>query len=802
MDDQVVEDDGYSDDGLDALPVNTFHELQEDAFRSTQQPVETLQPPLPNLPRPAPAELAGGFGRLSVGPDAAAYRKAPQEPSSDYGDFDDEMLDGEIFDGAEQPALSTTYDRTRSAAPVGESTQREQWRQDRYGTPRQNPAYQAHLQNAPQQSNGSLSSANNDLGRYNAEPSRPVPRDPSGGPAAGPADVNSLQAQVQRLLREREALQRAVRNANDNAYAKTGEIAIVRANVLKVEQEFESRTEALQKLHADDAARHKIEVEKVRAENQRIATEKEFLKNDLAEDTKRLRQLQKTIRKGSDGATDGKGPEKESILTTPRKNKHLPYGDGFDDDEVQVLSPSRLTLRSKANTPKAGAKRKRKITEGSPAQPLELAQDARNDSFEEPMQDELPRKPIGSNQTQRPSDGKFQFTQKLLNHRIEQGQERTIEALSKFRLLSQPDKPLSTILYDKILMLGGGPDSGNLPASVGLVVISLWSQCLKEYYHNPVHLLIDLVKYVILLTPLKTAPELTNSLMELVQETADIIIIPRCQKKRPRNDSAQITSVSCLHVIHMMAQDCSIDSEEITRFWRTIRFDFIMMLLSFIHPLEEIHITIALLRTSILENSFAMIIPPGDGKQDATEARVIDNLSRLLIEPPRPTQGEPSLDAAQLSELRLEILGLMDAMCERTHGAEALAEHRLVIGRLVRVMNDELDCAYDYQYGHEQRIALVNAATHLLYFLTSNYASSIDMQARLSVIPGGEKKFLIALTRLAFSEGGLLEGGIEDEVVDEAHQMLEMRVSPEEAEQLVGAFASAQSTRRGSKEPV
>ena len=796
-DDQVVEDDAYSDDVLDTLPVNAFHELQEDAFRSTQQQPEAKPQSFPPNPqKSAHANVIGSFVRLSVGPEATAYRKGPQEPSSDYGDFDDEMLDGEIFDGAEQ---STVYECARSVAPVGESTQREQWRQQRYGAPPKKPVYQVQQQPVPPQLNGRPSSRRSLANEGIAVP--PMQVDPSTSPAF--AGVDFLQAQVQKLLRERETLQQAVKNANDNASAKTGEIAIVRAKILKAEQEFESRTKAQHRLHADEAAKYKIDAEKARAEIQKINTEKAFLVNDLAEGAKQLRQVQKTIKQRADKSSESKRLANGDLLATPKKSKSMPYGDGFDDDEVQILSPSKLALRGKVGTPKAGVKRKRKATEVSPIQPqpLELAEPVRNDFPEEFMQVEPLSKPITSKQNQRSSDSKFQFTQKLLNHRLDRVHERTIEALSKFALPSRPEKALSTVLYDKILMLGRNSEVENVPAAVGLIVIALWSQCLKECYHSPVHLLIDFVKYVILLAPLKTAPELTNSLMELIQETADIIIIPRCQKKPPRQDSAQITSLACLRVIQMMAQDCSIETEEITRFWRTIRFDFIMMLLSFIHPIEEIHITIALLETSILENSFAMIIPPGDGKQDATEARIIDNLSRLLVESPRSAQGEPPLDAVQLSELRLEILRLLHATCERKHGAEALARHRLVIGRLVRVINDELDRAYDYQYGHEQRIALVNTATRLLYFLTSNYTLLIDMQTRLSVIPGGEKKFLIALTRLAFSEGVFLERGIDDDVVDEAHQMLEMRVSPEEADQLVGAFASAQNTRRGSKEP-
>lgn len=155
----------------------------------------------------------------------------------------------------------------------------------------------------------------------------------------------------------------------------------MRANATKVEKEFESRTMALQKLHADEAARQKIEVEKARAELQKIATEKDFLENDLAEGTKQIRNLQKAIKKGGDKVPESKPGGKENQPVTPKKNKALAHADGFDDEEIQPMSPSRLVIRSKANTPKAGAKRKRKLTEASPVKPLELTQPIQLDSF-------------------------------------------------------------------------------------------------------------------------------------------------------------------------------------------------------------------------------------------------------------------------------------------------------------------------------------------------------------------------------------------------------------------------------------
>ena len=231
------------------------------------------------------------------------------------------------------------------------------------------------------------------------------------------------------------------------------------------------------------------------------------------------------------------------------------------------------------------------------------------------------------------------------------------------------------------------------------------------------HLLVDFIKFILELNPIRTAPDLTNEVMGLVQSTADVILVPRCKKQPPRKDRADIECSECLQIMLMMAYDCQCDDEEIIRFWRSMRFDFIMMLLNFVNPLEEIHMMLSLLHTSILDQSFAMIVPPNNGQQDASEAHIIDNLSHLLINNPRPPSGDDPPDAAEICTLRLEVLFLIEAMCDTTYSAEALAKHRLVIGCLVRVMNDELGRVYDYQYGHEKRIALVNTSTRLLSYV-------------------------------------------------------------------------------------
>lgn len=126
---EVEEGDGYSDDDLDALPFDAFHELQEKAIRSTQHIINDEQPTLPlNTREFLPAVNDNG----SYNPYAQSNH---QQASSDYGDFDSEMLDGEIFDAAEEPVIITGREGGVVGRPAGESTQREQWRQHRFRPP-------------------------------------------------------------------------------------------------------------------------------------------------------------------------------------------------------------------------------------------------------------------------------------------------------------------------------------------------------------------------------------------------------------------------------------------------------------------------------------------------------------------------------------------------------------------------------------------------------------------------------------------------------------------------------------------
>ena len=226
-----------------------------------------------------------------------------------------------------------------------------------------------------------------------------------------------------------------------------------------------------------------------------------------------------------------------------------------------------------------------------------------------------------------------------------------------------------------------------------------------------------------------------------------------------------------------------------------MRFDFIAMILNVAQPIKELHVVLGLLRTSVQKDTFAMIVPPNDGKQEPSEANLIDLLTRFLVEKLKRPHDEEPYSVDDIAELRLSVLSLMEEMCDNKHSSQALASSQHAIGRLVWVMNDELDALYDYRYGHEYSAELVNQATRLLFRLRTDHRQSINMHEKLKVIPnsGGVHKHLIALTRLALSEGVFFEELIEDGVVECAYEMLEDLSSPEEAEALREAFSTARS---------
>lgn len=209
------------------------------------------------------------------------------------------------------------------------------------------------------------------------------------------------------------------------------------------------------------------------------------------------------------------------------------------------------------------------------------------------------------------------------------------------------------------------------------------------------------MKLILVISTASTASHLIDEVVPLAQITADINAIPRHKRQPSSKLKEEISTNDCLQVLYLVACGCMREVEDMIRFWRFMRFDFILMILSINQPLDDIQTMLSLLRTSVLETSFATIVSVGAHDQRVCEKHVINNMTLLLIDVPRVAEGDHPYDTIDVAELRLLILELMEKMSDTKHGGEALALDPYAVGRLVRVMNDELDSLYEYTYGHD-----------------------------------------------------------------------------------------------------
>ena len=175
--------------------------------------------------------------------------------------------------------------------------------------------------------------------------------------------------------------------ANDNAFAKAGEAAIVRAKQDKLAKEHHQQIAALQKANMEFVARQKAELETARAEAEQVKTRNNFLEHEAQEEAIRARHLQTKANLPKELPNVSLEIRTRSQPNPPAKKKQVQdHGDGFDDDAFAPLSPIR-GKQQKAGTPKAGDKRKRKAVDKSPGIPLRLTQPVRADSV---IQDPAP----------------------------------------------------------------------------------------------------------------------------------------------------------------------------------------------------------------------------------------------------------------------------------------------------------------------------------------------------------------------------------------------------------------------------
>lgn len=536
---------------------------------------------------------------------------------------------------------------------------------------------------------------------------------------------------------------------------------------------------ALRKLNAENIAKNQKAIEVAKEAEKTRATELEFVKRDLFEESEKVRSLRRQKERSA--------PIGE--VTTPKKDRTSAFRDGFDDNEIQVLSPSKFAGRkSNQSSPrKAGAKRKRKGPE-SPAVPLEVAQDepvaqqeATNAVVLDDAQLEKLRKP----------DDRLDFLETVLDHKIDRDHLKTLEEFTKFAFPSAPDESFTSLFLGKLPTLSTKQATSDFPIELCELIISLWSRCLTEKYYKPITLLLDLLTFALELRTTAIAPYILDTLLPTAQATCDLVAVPRFRRESYAKYADEIDVHACLTTMHLAALGCMPCKEHITRFWRQMRLDFVLMTLSQHQPVQDFDMMLQLLAMSVLKDSIGPIPLEPESQNDQIKY-IIDRVAFLLVNSPVLPEGEAKHDARTIAKLRLQIITTLTAFSLSALGSSALAQHSHALGRITKCLSDSFDTLYSYPSHHSILTQTITKSIRLLHHLVVTHPE-IDIQQKLSVVHGGSQKYLLALARLNFSdgEGGVLGTGIGEETYKMTLELLELAVTPEEGDAVQNAFVAS-----------
>lgn len=592
------------------------------------------------------------------------------------------------------------------------------------------------------------------------------------------------------MEQEREQMRREVAEAKMLAETKAGEIAIIRSKQARMVEEYDRQLVALRKSMTDEATKHKEEVEAAMSEGKMLATENIFLQHDLAEEAHQLRNY-KTKHQA----------EEKAAPVTPRKSRVLPFRDGFDDDEIAAVSPSKSAARSKRVTPTVPGKRKRQASVDSPV-PLQLSPAG------EMMIVDAPEDTAGSSfEAERELSGTdrrdHQLMKRLLNHRMFPGQQTDLEALTKFAFPSEPHRPLSSIVMDELAKL----DLGSYVLEYMYIIGPLWQRALTERFYDPVSRFASITKYIFMMDDVPLL-DLIAPLAGVLQDSVEVNAVPRFRyspaarekarvvRQTPQADLQPVDSTEALGLLYHIACGLLHVKGALESLWKHIRHTFILVMLHGSQPLKDIMLILQLLSTSIRPESFGPIMSSAQEQTDV-QRYIVDRLTHMLSESAQPDEGVEPYTPYDICAMRLDVLLLLESLSfnpaapGQEHGSGIIAAHPNALPRLFRSMHDELDALYSSPPERDLRVALVNGLMRLIFGVMRRHGRFINMQEKLACVPGTKQKHLVVLTRLAFCDGAILEAGIDDETIDMAHELLEEWTNPQEAESLAEAFPSS-----------
>ncbi|KAJ4287760.1 hypothetical protein N0V90_012464 [Kalmusia sp. IMI 367209] len=625
-------------------------------------------------------------------------------------------------------------------------------------------------------------------------------------PRQSQVDVGRLLERIKKLEQEKRRLNFNLETASAEVIKKTGEADNLRRRTEAATHAAEQRLAAQQKEHRESAG-------KIAAERDALLRQLEQAKTNSAfdEHNRHEEQLRRPRR-----AVPARPKTTTSVAVSPagtpkRGQKTLPIGDGFDDDDVVMVSPTKRRDKSKAATPKQANKRKRQITNDSPIPVLELSEPRENPKPAVSASVAEAKLDINQLRSLWKDDQRFTLLHRLLSHRCSKNSDRILEALTQHAFPSDPQKKLSSVVYDSFSSAAPSSNARELALCISRIFIQLWKQCLREKYYGPIYLILDTFHFVLACEPAKTAVEIMEQMIPLVVESVKLIAVPvyearnRNEKKTAflfspqyQNTIAEVDVQSCLELLYVIATRCvsSQSTEPLTRFWRNMPLDFVLLVLLKEQPIPDMILILRVLSTSALPSSLGPIVSDDAAEQTKGEGNLISRLTNLFSETIAPITGPKASSPATIPEsqiwkVRLKILDILTQFSISEYGSTALIQHNLCIGRLIKYLNYSVASLYSRPLSPTQshKIASINATMKLLNHLTTSNPG-FNIKSKLNETLGGLHAYYVALTRLAFSEGLVLEAGIEQEVVDMAHDILDDGLSPEEGDALAEVFPS------------
>ncbi|OAQ96523.1 hypothetical protein LLEC1_06852 [Akanthomyces lecanii] len=731
--------DEFSDDGLDDLQENDLREIENQAIQFTQ----------------AQAQLTQDQPTSSI--DARAQQ-------SDYGWEEDDDLDtAQVVNDAGVPVTRRPGYPKEPAQPPANPPRRPI-------PPVPNPQWNPTL-------------AQN--GRPNAPMAQPPPRT---GLAAASQRFNQSQAsvavgQAPPMTQTQpgdvlSALQIRIRALEHDLNAARGEASIIRANSVKAQREFDAQVSSLKRANAEQLEKHSRAVEAAVTAERSANTELQFLQQDMKEGRGKGRAAG-SVAANVGERTPSKGKRKRPVMDSPVAALEI------DTTDI-IMGEDKLELSQPFQHP---------VTVPPPTAPYEVPQ----------------------------------FLQLILDHGSFHQQPPTFDILSRFSFPSDTTSAsLASKIFERLPLMGNPDRSMQLHVDFAETVIVLWNRCFEEQYWAPVKYLMPLLSFIFQLHVTSVAPFVARNLVPIAQSTI-CLVADALQSRLPDGNfpnqqeykyyEEHIDTVEAMSLLHMCALACATSHDDVqhglSSFWQLMSLDMVIILLSPKQRFHDIVNMLDLLSTSSLLESIGPITEDNDPQLVAR--LIIERVSARLVEGPRSPHTQ-----VQKKTIRATALRTLIAFARYPFGALQLALHDNALPRLMSCLSTSIDELYDQpisssllpepptpeedqdhasHYHSSRKISDASATVELSRIISQcvllihalvtdpHTADAADMSRKLSIFHGGSQRQLLALGRLTFAEEDLImEAGIDSEIVEAAHELLELAVSPDEGEVVSEAF--------------